>query len=158
MANGTEILTLQEYHNLRLTGKKTAPAILSVAPTPDPPKRNKYGNKASTIVEDGVEKKVDSIAEGREYQRLCLRQLAGEKFTIQRQVILHIIINRQKITYLKVDFVLHWDDGRIDYIDVKGKIKGKDQAWQIFRIKQKLLMALYGIEIKVVSKNKINAD
>jgi hypothetical protein len=67
---------------------------------------------------------------------------------IEKQVKYDIIVNDKKIGFYKLDFKVTYADGCVEHIDVKGLRRGC--AYQIFRLKKKLVEALYGIEIKEV--------
>ena len=62
----------------------------------------------------------------------------------ERQVRFDIICNNKKIGFYKLDFKVFYKN-RVEYIDVKGLKKGS--AYQLFRLKKKLVEALYNIEI-----------
>ena len=61
-----------------------------------------------------------------------------------RQVRYDIIVNGICIGFYKLDFEVYYSD-RIEYIDVKGCKKGC--AYQLFRLKKKLVEAIHGIKI-----------
>lgn len=75
------------------------------------------------------------------YQQLLLRQKSGEILFFLRQVPFHI----HSIRYV-VDFVLFLANGDIEFVDVKGI----DTPLSI--AKRKIVMDVYPIEIKIVSK------
>lgn len=62
----------------------------------------------------------------------------------ERQVAMQINFAGIKVTTYICDFVVTYHD-RVEYVDVKGYKKGA--AYDIFRIKKKLVLAVYGIEI-----------
>jgi hypothetical protein len=59
----------------------------------------------------------------------------------QTQVKYPIIVNNQKICTYILDFIVHYGDGRIEYVDVKGFIT------PVYRIKKKLVEAIFKISI-----------
>lgn len=111
--------------------------------------KQKTGNKfnAKRVVIDGVT--FDSKKEGERYRVLkTLRNHAdpAQKVTkIKRQVPYLVEVNGQKICNYKLDFEVTYGDGRVEYEDVKGLRKGS--AYQVFRLKKKLVEAIYGIKI-----------
>ena len=66
---------------------------------------------------------------------------------IEKQVRYDVIVNDEKICFYKLDFKVTYKD-RIEYIDVKGLRRGC--AYQMFKLKKKLVEALYGIKITEV--------
>jgi hypothetical protein len=61
------------------------------------------------------------------------------------QVPFPVHLNGKLICTYKLDFLTTYADGRIEHVDVKGYKKGA--AYQVFRIKKKLVEAQYNIEI-----------
>lgn len=106
---------------------------------------NKFG--AKKIIIDGI--KFDSIKEGRYYMQLCLQKKATNPsrrvVDLELQPRFDIIVNNKKICHYKADFRIRYADGRIEVVDVKGLKKGS--SYQLFKLKKKLVEALYGIEI-----------
>jgi len=110
--------------------------------------RNKFN--AKKVVIDGI--KFDSIKEGRYYKSLLIQKKAvnpsDRVVDIQTQVRYDIDVNGKRIGFYKLDFHVTYANGRIEYVDVKGLKKGS--AYQIFRLKKKLVEAIYNISIKEV--------
>lgn len=125
-------ITLQEYKQLQQKGN------------------SKYKNKKTTI--DGI--KFDSKKEGNRYLELKLLLKAGKirdlelqkKFTLQERYKINGKTIRA-ISYIS-DFT-YWDNEKNEMIveDVKG---GKATQTQIYKLKKKIFMYRYGIEIKEV--------
>lgn len=111
-------------------------------------KQNKYRNNPVTV--DGI--RFDSKAEATHYGRLKLARDAGH-LTFERQVpykfeVIYRIENGQQVTKkmeYRADFVVTWKDGRVEVQDVKG-VRTKE-----YNLKKKLMLALYGIEIREIS-------
>jgi hypothetical protein len=61
------------------------------------------------------------------------------------QVPYPITVNGFKICTYILDFIVNYSNGRTEYVDVKGYKKGT--AYSMFRIKKKLVEAIYGITI-----------
>ena len=97
---------------------------------------SKYGNKK--IVIDGY--KFDSLAEGRRYGKLKILELRGDisKLEIHPRFDLHV--NSKKICAYVADFQ-YIESG----IKIVEDVKGVKTA--VYRIKNKMMMAEYGIKI-----------
>ena len=106
---------------------------------------NKFN--AKTIIIDGI--KFQSIKEGNYYKQLLLQKKAKNESDrvvhIELQPRFDIIVNGKKIGFYKADFKTTYADNRIEIVDVKGLKKGS--AYQLFKIKKKIVEALYNIEI-----------
>jgi hypothetical protein len=61
------------------------------------------------------------------------------------QVPFKVEVKEKKICTYILDFVVNYVDGRTEYVDVKGYKKGT--AYSMFRVKKKLVEAIYGITI-----------
>lgn len=107
-------------------------------------RKNKFNAKKITI--DNIT--FDSIKEGRYYQKLkLLKKSTDPKFKvldIEFQPRFDMIVNERKIGFYKADFKVTYPN-RVEIVDVKGLKKGS--AYQLFRLKKKLVEALYNIEI-----------
>lgn len=108
-----------------------------------PKKGNKYRAKKTII--DGI--KFDSQAEATYYGTLKLRKLSGDILDFKMQVTYEIIINGQLICKYRADFVVYYPAGGIEVIDIKSVITAN---LQVFRLKQKLMKAVLGIDVKVI--------
>lgn len=106
---------------------------------------NKF-NAQKTIV-DGI--KFDSKKEANYYSQLLLQKKAKNKAERVIRIECHprfdIVINGIKIGFYKADFRVTYAYSRIVIIDVKGLKKGS--AYQLFKLKKKLVEAIYNIEI-----------
>lgn len=106
---------------------------------------NKFN--AKQIVVDGIT--FDSTKEGKYYVTLKYKKYLSnpaERVTdIQCQVKYSIDIEGIHICNYFLDFKVKYADGRIECVDVKGLKMGA--AYQIFRLKKKLVEAIYGIKI-----------
>lgn len=99
-------------------------------------KRRKYGNQPTTV--DGI--RFDSKREARYYQQLKLEQQCGLVSYFLRQVPLHLPGG----TRLVLDFLVVMADGRIRYVDAKGR------ETQAFRIKRREIQHHYPITVECV--------
>lgn len=106
---------------------------------------NKFGAK-KTIIRD---LKFDSKKEADYYCRLVLQQKAKDEkdrvINIELQPRFDIIVNDINIGFYKADFKVKYADGKEKVIDVKGHKQGC--AYQLFRLKKKLVEAIYSIKI-----------
>lgn len=103
--------------------------------------RSKYN--AKRVIVDGIN--FDSIAESRHYRDLTLRIAAGEIRDLELQPSYPIVINGKKICVYKADF-RYFDIalGKVIVEDVKG------MKTAVYRLKKKLVEAMYDIEITEV--------
>ena len=102
----------------------------------DKVKKSKYGNKKTEV--EGI--KFDSQKEAKRYQDLKIQQFAGEISDLKLQVRFDLIVNGQKVAVYVADFQ-YFKDGKEVVEDVKG------MKTAIYRLKKKLMKAVYGIEI-----------
>ena len=65
----------------------------------------------------------------------------------ERQIVFKLMVGGVFIANYILDFQVWYMDGTVKYIDVKGMKKG--QAFYVFQIKQKLMKALYNIEVEL---------
>ena len=110
-------------------------------------KYNKYNAKKTEFM--GY--KFDSKWEAERYGQLASMQMAGVVEDLERQVKFDIIVNDHKICKYIADFVyiLTHENGKIEKIieDAKG-VQTTD-----FKIKKKLMKAVFDIEIKISKKS-----
>lgn len=106
--------------------------------------KNKYNAKRTEY--NGV--MYDSKKEAGFAKKLDLLMYAKDPkhkvYRVDRQVPFQITVNHQKIAKYILDFKVTYED-RVEYIDVKGMKSGA--AYQMFKLKKKLVEALYDIEI-----------
>lgn len=112
------------------------------------PNKNKF--HAVRCEFDGIT--FDSLKEMRFYASLKQQMmLSVEEFRvidIQRQVRYDIAVAGKKIAYYKLDFLVTYGNGTKRYFDVKGVKKGC--AYQLFKLKKKIVEAIYNINIEEV--------
>lgn len=120
----------------------------STGPLAPSQKRPKYGNRRVTDAEGNVH---DSSKEYRRWCELQLREKAGEISWLRRQVPFALVVNDIPICVYKLDF--RYDcDGQTIYEDVKPddpKFR-KTAAYRMFHVKQKLMLACHGIQVREV--------
>ena len=113
-------------------------------------KQQKYGNKITEY-------------EGRKYHSRKEADYARELDLLKRakndaqrvlewhpQVRYDLAVNNVPVTTYVLDFRVHYADGRVEYIDVKGQKNKKGDGFVTtaeYTIKKKLMKALYDIEI-----------
>lgn len=104
-------------------------------------RKQKYRNRKVEC----LGKKFDSILEKNRYLFLLDKQKQGKINSLETQVRFKIEVNCQKICAYVADFTYKICD-KLIVEDTKGFIT------DIFRIKSKLIKAVYGIEIRIVKK------
>lgn len=102
----------------------------------------KYNNVKTFI--DGIT--FDSKREAFYYQYYRNLEKDGKIQDLLRQVPFHVVVNDKKICKYFADFTYN-DEFGYHVIDVKSKITRVDK---VFRLKKKLVEALYNIEIEIV--------
>ena len=110
-------------------------------------KQNKYGNKK--VTEDGMT--FDSTKEYSRWKELKLMEKAGEITGLVRQLRIELIPKTKlykAVSYIP-DFVyFNKREGKTIYEDVKGYKGGN--AYQIFKLKKKILYWRHGIDVREV--------
>lgn len=107
-----------------------------------PSKRRKFGNKI-VETEDG---RFDSKSEYRRWDYLQTLENAGEIAGLRRQIPFELRVNGMLVCKYVADFVYIDGKGETVVEDVKGVVTRE------FRIKQKLMRALHGIDVKIVKQ------
>ncbi|MDD5059439.1 MAG: DUF1064 domain-containing protein [Sideroxydans sp.] len=102
---------------------------------------SKYGSRRTVV--DGI--RFDSQAEARRYGELRLLEAAGSIFDLKLQVEYQVHIKGQHICSYLADFV-YFDREKGEWVieDVKGV------RTQVYRLKKRLVEAIYGITITEV--------
>lgn len=94
----------------------------------------------------------DSTKELKFHQQLKNQMRAVDKTfkvtSIERQVRFDIAIAGKNIGFYKLDFKVTYADGKSRYFDIKGLKTGS--AYQLFKLKKKIVQAIYGIVIEEV--------
>lgn len=105
------------------------------------PKRSKYGNQKTVV--DGIT--FDSKLEARYYSNLKLREKAGEVYGVELQRPFVLTINGFLVGTYKADFCF-WDsvEDRFRVVDIKGV------STPVFKLKAKMVKALYGFNVETV--------
>lgn len=122
-----------------LTVTGGAGKLIAVHPDEPKPKQSKYGNKKTLV--DGI--LFDSKKESQRYQELAIEQKIGTIQGLRMQVKFDLIVNDFKVCSYHPDFV-YQRDGKTVVEDVKSESTRKKES---YRIKNKLMKAIYNIEI-----------
>lgn len=102
---------------------------------------NKFGAK-KTVYNNHL---FDSKKEAARAAEINLLIKGGLVTKVEYQPRFDITVNNKKVAYYKADFKIYNSDGTITYEDVKGYKKGS--AYSMFRLKKKLVEAIYGVKI-----------
>jgi hypothetical protein len=86
----------------------------------------------------------DSKKEAAYYGILKLKQKAGLIDRFEMQVRYDLVVNNVNIGFYKADFVTYKHGKVFEVIDVKSEITNK---LPVYRLKKKLMKAIYGIDI-----------
>lgn len=87
----------------------------------------------------------DSKKEANRAWELDMLKKAGEVVEVEYQPVFECVIDGKKICKYIADFQVTYKDGHVEYEDIKGCKKGC--AYQLFRLKKKMVEALSGVEI-----------
>lgn len=88
-----------------------------------------------------------SRAEARRYSELRLMEQAGEITALELQPVFPLVVNDTKVGTYIADFRYRTSAGVLVIEDVKG---GNATRTPVYRLKVKLVRALYGVEIQEV--------
>lgn len=105
------------------------------------PSKNKFN--AKKVEYNG--RLYDSTKEAKRSFELDALKRAGEIKSIEYQPRFDIIINDKKVCKYFADFRVEYPDGRIEIEDAKGYKKGS--AYAIFRLKKKLVKAMFDVDV-----------
>jgi len=101
-------------------------------------KRNKYGNRKTVV--DGIT--FDSAKEARRWFELSVARNSGIISYLARQTAFALVVNGVHICDYKSDFDYHKDGKRI-----VEDVKSKATKTPAYRLKKKLLKAIFGLEV-----------
>lgn len=105
-------------------------------------RRNKY-NAIKTIIGDIT---FDSKREAERYLELQAMEWSGQIYNLERQPVYELIVNGVKVGEYHGDFKYVDSEGNTVTEDVKSKVT----KTATYRLKKKLVKAIYGVEIKEV--------
>lgn len=120
----------------RGTSGRTTPDVPATGPKP-----SKLGNTRTEY--NGIW--YDSKAEANRARTLDLLIKAGEVLHWERQVVFDLTVASVHICKYKLDFRVHWADGRTTFEDVKGQRSGV--PYDLFKAKKRLMLACHGITV-----------
>jgi hypothetical protein len=86
----------------------------------------------------------DSAKEAHRAYELDMLGRAGHLKGVEYQPVYLCVVNGKKICKYVADFKVYYTDGRVEVEDVKGMVL------PIFKLKKKLVEALFDIEIKII--------
>ena len=109
---------------------------------------NKFGNEKTTV--DNI--RFDSKAESQRYGELKMMERSGLIHKFERQVTYSLDVNGVHICKYIADFVITWPDGVVTVEDVKGVQTPE------FKLKKRLMWAIHGIEIILVTNCNNNGN
>lgn len=133
--------TLEHIEKLKQEGKIRDYKINGKKDEPKKPKRAKYRNQK--VEWNGMV--FDSKKEYNRYRELLLLLKAGKIGQLERQVEYKLEVEGQKVTSYIADHRFIWSDtGNVQVEDVKSDATRK---LPVYRLKKKLMKAVYGIEI-----------
>lgn len=108
-------------------------------------KKDKKNNKFGAIKTEYKGRIYDSKKEARRAFELDAMIRAGEVTKVEYQPKYELVVNGTKVSNYFGDFRVYYPDGRVEVEDVKGLKRGA--SYQIFRLKKKLVKAIFGIDI-----------
>ena len=108
-----------------------------------PVKRSKFGNVKTEV--DGI--RFDSKAEARRYSELKLLESAGEIWGLIRQPRFDLVVEGAKIGTYVADFHYYEKDHWTRVIE---DVKSPATKTPLYRLKKRLVKALYGIDVTEV--------
>jgi hypothetical protein len=103
----------------------------------------KYGNRKTVV--DGIT--FDSAKEARRYGELKLLERAGQIVDLRVQPEFELDVKGVRVCKYRADFAYREHGGSTVVEDVKSPITAKNPT---YRIKSKLLYAIYGIQVREV--------
>jgi hypothetical protein len=150
----SKAFSVEMLEKMKQEGKISGYNLTQTKPK-EKPKQSKYRNK-KVVMDFGDEiVKFDSQKEAKRFGELLIESRQGFISNLQRQVKYPLMVKGQPICMYIADFT-YTDKNGIDvvedvkgkYTDKRGKIKYRTTAE--YRIKEKMMMAIYGIKITKV--------
>jgi hypothetical protein len=112
------------------------------------PTSGKSASKYKSKITEYKGVKYHSKKEAKYAMNLDLLQQSGSVEYWKGQITMQITVNGEKICKYICDFFVKFTDGTTSYVDVKGMKTGA--AYEMFKLKKKLVKATLGIEITEV--------
>jgi hypothetical protein len=124
-------------------------------------KKSKYKNEKQTTFENGKIRSIDSRKEHYHKGKFEMQMRSNEAVRpvkVESGVWFDLVVNNELICRYKMDLRVTYNNGMVRHIDVKPTFKTKageaaykkTAAWGTFRIKSKLMQAIYGITIEII--------
>lgn len=107
----------------------------------------KYRNKKTVV--DGIN--FDSRAESRRYAELKLLERAGKIASLEVHPVFPLVVDGVKVGKYISDFAYFEKSGNAHTKKVVEDVKSKPTMTPVYRLKKRLLKALYGIDIKEIN-------
>ena len=107
--------------------------------------KEKKSNKYQNAITEYNGAKYHSAKEAKYAEGLDWRLKGKDIASWRKQVRMPVIVNGQKICDYILDFEITHNDGRKEYVDVKGYKQGL--AYNHFKLKKKLIKAVHNIDI-----------
>jgi len=110
-------------------------------------KKQTKSREGNVITEyNGV--KYHSKKEAAYAQKLDWLKKDGEVLEWKRQVNYKLAIQGLLITTYRLDFLVMYSSGGVEYVDVKGRTKGN--AYEMFKIKKHLMKIIHNIDVVII--------
>jgi hypothetical protein len=122
---------------------KASPQDIAAALASLRPKRSKYRNIKTTV--EGI--RFDSAKEARRYSELRLLEKAGDVTDLRRQTVYPLIVGHTSVGAYRADFDYLTHAGIVRVVE---DVKSPATTTPVYRLKKKLMEALYGITITEV--------
>ena len=110
------------------------------------PYRTKYKSVATIINGE----RFDSKREAARYCDLILLEKVGTIMNLRRQVTHPLIVNGEKVSSYRCDFMYQDSEGKTVIEDVKGYQNAKDPFTRLYRLKVAILAATTGLQVTEV--------
>jgi hypothetical protein len=111
-----------------------------------PKKRSKHNARAQRL--DGIY--FPSTKEAKRYLYLKTRQTLGEIHDLKVHHRVPITIAGLKVCEVEIDFAYHAEGHGVVWEDVKGQTKGDEPAIKLWKLKHRLVEAVYGIKVQII--------
>ena len=89
----------------------------------------------------------DSKAEANYARGLDFKQLGGLVTSWEPHVKFELRVNDVLIGTYELDFRVHYADGHVEHIDVKGQRSTSSVPYKLFLLKKRLMKAIFGIDV-----------
>jgi hypothetical protein len=135
----SRMLRFSSEEELNAMLKRQKPRVVQ----PMPPIQNKFYAKTTEV--DGIT--FDSKKEAKRYQTLDALQSLGKIAKLRHHVRFELKVNDEHLGHYEADFCYIENEKQI-IEDTKGMKRGS--AYDLFRLKARLMKAIYGVEVREV--------